>query len=359
MNNKHKFLVVFSVCFVLFADLYAQKPAHITADIAGLNTGTVTFSYELNDAVYKDSVRADHGMISKDIRIPESVLCTLSNSINQQIRIFLLDQSSIQISGALSRFYELKVSGAGENDLLTQYKASLYSFPGTRPKPTGNTENDKRTRSVFAARQGLFRDSVLARFVAAYPAHVASAIAVYELYVTYPDRDKADQGYKTLSPAVQQSNYGKMIKTFIDASINTDPGALAANFSLADKNGRLCSLAAFKGKYVLIDFWASWCVPCRKENPNLIKAYQAYQNKGFTIVGLSMDSSKENWLTAVDQDKLPWLQLNDPKSTTGKVANIYGVKSLPANFLVGPDGKIIAKNLRGEAVQKKLKALIH
>ncbi|WP_442591268.1 redoxin domain-containing protein [Pedobacter sp. AW31-3R] len=355
---KYKFLIAFSFWVVIFSDLYGQHAAHINGDIAGLNEGKIIFSYELGDVLYKDSVQADKGMFSKELRIPEPVLCTLSNTVNQQIRILVLDKNRITISGQVTKFYELKCSGALENDLLVKYRSDLYALPGTRPKATGNEENDQKARSVFAAKQQLVKDSVLADFIRVHPNQVASAIAIYDLYVTYPDRSKASRSFTVLSAHVQQSNYGKMIKTFIDAKVKTDSGAVAADFSLADKNGKFFSLADFKGKYVLIDFWASWCVPCRKENPNLIKAYELYKDKGFTIVGLSMDSSSENWLTAVDQDKLPWLQLNDPKSTTGKVANIYGVKSLPANFLIGPDGKIITKNLRGAAVLEKLKELI-
>jgi peroxiredoxin len=359
MNYTRKFLMLFSVCFVLFADLYAQSAAHITADIAGLGNGKVFFSYELDNLIHKDSVIADQGKFTKNMMLPESVLCTLSNVVNQQIRIFLLNHSPVKISGDVSKFHALSILGAQEHDLLTQFRNSMYRFPGTKPTSTGNPEADKKARLAFAAIQQEKKDSVVSGLVSAYPQHIAAAIVVYDMYVTYPNRIKALQNYKLLSAVVQKSYYGRRIKIFTDAEVNTKAGARAANFSLADKDGKMFSLSDFKGKYILIDFWASWCVPCRKENPNLIKAYQQYKDKGFTIVGLSMDSSTANWLTAVGQDKLPWMQLNDPQSTTGKVADTYGVKSLPANFLVAPDGKIVARNLRGDALQKKLKQLIH
>jgi len=358
MKYQRIFLAVFSLSVVLFADSYAQSAAHITADIAGLNNNKIVFSYEMDNVIYKDSVPADHGVFAKDLALPEAVLCTLSNSVNQQIRILLLDHHPSKITGDVSRFYELKISGSEEHELLSQFKASLNALPGKRPKATGNVENDKKALMIFAAKQQLSKDSVLSGFVRMYPQHIATAIAVYDMYVTYPNRDKAVQNFKLLSADIQRSYYGRRIKTFLDAQVVTSVGATAADFSLADKNGISYSLKNFKGKYVLLDFWASWCVPCRKENPNLIKAYQQYKDRGFTIVGLSMDASVEHWLTAVEQDQLPWLQLNDPKSTTGKAADTYGVKSLSANFLVDPEGKIVAKNLRGDALEKKLKELI-
>jgi peroxiredoxin len=359
MKNRCKFLGILIITLVLVADLHAQRAAHVAANIAGLNDGKIILSYELNNVLYQDSVRADKGVFSKEIAIVESVLCTLSNSVNKQIRIFVLQNSLITVSGDIEKFYELKILGSKENDLLTAYKTALYSSPGKRPKPTGVEENDKKAIKDFASKQQTFRDSLLSDFVHAYPNHTAAAIAIIDLYVTYPDRGKATGNFKLLTSNVQQSAYGKRIKTFIEADVNTKNGAVAANFSLADKNGKRYSLGDFKGKYVLIDFWASWCVPCRKENPNLIKAYNHYKDKGFTIAGLSMDSSKENWLTAVEQDKLPWLQLNDPKSTNGEAAETYGVKSLPSNFLIGPTGKIVARNLRGDALEIRLKELLH
>ncbi|RZK21414.1 MAG: AhpC/TSA family protein [Pedobacter sp.] len=357
--NKIRLFGAFILILSFIADLHAQSAVHVTANISGLKTGKVIFAYELDDVLSQDSALANSDVFSKDILLSESVRCTLTNSINNQMRIFLMEKgSSLNITGDMSKFYELKITGSKENDVLDKLKSSLYAIPGKRPEITGNEEQDKEARKKFADKQQILRDSVFARFVKANSTQVATAIAIFDQYVTYPNRAKASENYDLLSTEVKSSSYGKRIKTFTDANFNTGVGSNAIDFALADADGKIFGLKDFKDKYILLDFWASWCGPCRLENPNLIKAYKQYNSKGFTIVGLSMDSSKENWIKAVQQDGLVWKQLNDPKSTNGKTADRYGVKSLPANFLIDANGKIVARNLRGAALEEKLKELL-
>jgi len=159
--------------------------------------------------------------------------------------------------------------------------------------------------------------------------------------------------FNGLSEELRKSSKGKKIAHIFNAA-NFVEGVEAPDFEQADANGKMVKLSDFRGKYVLIDFWASWCVPCRKENPNVVNAYEKFKSKNFEIIGVSLDNNKENWLKAIQDDGLGWVNLSDLKGWKNEVAQQYAINAVPSNLLISPEGKILAKNLRGEDLQKFL-----
>jgi peroxiredoxin len=172
---------------------------------------------------------------------------------------------------------------------------------------------------------------------------------------------KAQLFYDELSKSYKNTTYAKNIVKLIDAKKVTAVGKVAPDFEQPDTAGKIVKLSDFRGRYVLVDFWASWCIPCREENPNVVKAYKYFHNKGFTVLSVSLDQpgKKEAWLKAIHQDQLTWTQVSDLKVWNNAVAKLYGIQAIPQNFLLDKEGKIIAVDIKGEELNKKLLELFH
>ena len=195
-------------------------------------------------------------------------------------------------------------------------------------------------------------------FIVAHP-HSYKALeefAAVELRKGF-NADQAEMLFSKFDEDLQNTDTGKLIAEKIAIGKRTAIGQEAMDFTQTRLDGEAFKLSSLRGKYVLIDFWAAWCKPCRAENPNVVKAYNKYKDQNFEIVGVSLDASKKQWENAVEKDGLPWIHVSDLKYWKNEVAVQYDINSVPANLLIDPDGIIIAKNLRGEALTERLSQL--
>lgn len=278
-----------------------------------------------------------------------------------------LEPGIIKVTGD-STLATSKVTGTKTNEDNNRYNAAMkpvndaYAALETKNKavPDDQQKTDAFQKENSKAEKAIEAQEAAAskQFIATNPDSYVSLNAL-ESYAYGADYVDIAPLYYGLTPAVRQTDAGKKFGERMPLLKNVALGATAPEFTEADTIGTMVALSSFRGKYVLIDFWASWCGPCRQENPNVVKAFKRYKTQKFTIVGVSLDrpGAKDKWLKAIHADGLAWTQLSDLKFWDSKAAGLYAVRGIPQNFLLDPNGKIIGKNLRGDALEEKLAAI--
>jgi peroxiredoxin len=196
-------------------------------------------------------------------------------------------------------------------------------------------------------------------FIKSHPDSYISVLTLDRM-VNHADLSPVADAYNSLSVANKTSALGKAMEITINSARRSQIGIMAADFELTTSTGKKVRLADFKGKYLLVDFWASWCSPCRQENPNVVAAFKKYNNKNFTVLSISIDTEdgRKAWLEAIKTDKLPWTQAVDNYKPGVSIKGLYGVTTIPANVLIDPTGKIVAKNIKGLELHQTLAGLL-
>lgn len=277
---------------------------------------------------------------------------------------FILSAGNLYIEGEFDNMAQLTVSGTEAQEEFNVFRRSTLPIKKRITKIMEEKYALKKSNShaldSLDTQQKLVQDenyTIIRNHIQQFPnSYVSAYIAKSNLDNVDPEIIKSI--YDILTINTKESKYGNELLYMIQSTESTGLGRIAPVFNLPNTAGQFVSLEASKGTYTLLDFWASWCGPCRMENPNLIKAYNSYQDKGFKIIGISLDNNKSNWLKAIEQDKLTWLQVSDLKGMQSEVKKAYGIRVIPMNFLIDKEGKIIARNLKGNELMSKLKELL-
>lgn len=287
--------------------------------------------------------------------------------INDQEQInFTADVKDMSLTGpvfnspANRSFKNFLLSVDGKQKNMTALSAEIDTIKKTQSndsilkvKIENLNEEGVKFKTFIVKSIDTISDPVVAMFALGY----TRGIAPEELKTVVPNLAKRFPAHTGVATIIAQYNE-LMVKK--DAPTPPPPagkpvvGSMAPDFSMADPSGKQIALSSFKGKYVLIDFWASWCGPCRGENPNVVANYNKFKNKNFTILGVSLDEDKNKWLAAIQKDNLTWAHVSDLKGWGSASVPLYGFDGIPYNVLIDPQGKIIATELRGEDLGKKL-----
>lgn len=261
--------------------------------------------------------------------------------------------SQLEISGTLTNELqeEVKLINQGlESEFRTLYERSGEAQRTADLKALDSIEPLMKDFQVRAAKANL-------DFAIRHPNSLLSAYLGLTVAMT-PDIDLKPL-YSALSDEIKASFFGERIKSLVESATKTAIGSPAPDFEGMSPDGKIIKLSSLKGKHILVDFWASWCMPCRQENPAVVQVYQTYKSKGFDILGVSLDQEKDKWMEAIDQDKLTWPHVSDLMGWKSKIVSMYGVQGIPQNFLLDKDGTILAKSLRGQELEAKLKEILN
>jgi peroxiredoxin len=342
------------------------KPAgfRIEGHISGITDKSVVVLTDANkptDTLARTTVR--NGVFILTGQVTEPNLFVISFISAQKKTTLFIGNENVLMNGDAGNLGNIEVTGSASELDFQRFERvfnPLFAQMNVLSQLANSPQGASRKDSVMIAYQALSMTIQMKvdSFIQVNRSSYVSPFLLVVVNQLSEDVFLLERRYQTLSPVVQQSMYGKYLQEQIDNGKVGAIGTEAMDFTQNDTAGTPVSLSSFKGKYVLVDFWASWCKPCRMENPNVLEAYEKFKAKNFTVVGVSLDQNRASWIKAIQDDKLAWSQVSDLKFWNNDVAREYRISQIPQNFLIDPNGKIVGKNLRGAELESKLCALL-
>ncbi len=325
----------------------AVKPAAteftIKATVTGYPEGaTVEFLNGQTGATEKTTILKDRKFEFNGKMENPGFKIILFNKQPPYITLFM-DNSAINITGDKATIDKAKITGSESHTSFEQFNNSLEPYQTVFAE--GSEYDSAKTAKAM---------TIIEQFVGTHTASYITPLAVIRYNQIADDVFKTEELYNLLEANIKASAMGQYIAQQVAEGKINGNGTILPDFSQPDTSGVPISLSSLRGNYVLVDFWASWCGPCRQENPNLVAAYNKYKSKKFTVLGVSLDKAKPAWLDAIQMDGLTWTHISDLQGWSNAAAQQFQIFSIPQNFLIDPDGKVIGKNLRGAALERKL-----
>ncbi len=319
----------------------------ISGEVTGYIDGTIVDLLNGNSGVPEATTKLTGGKFTLTGKVPFPDYKLISFNSQQPYIVLFLDNSTIKLTAKKDALDQSVLKGSPANDEFVTFN------------------NLTKPYQKLFAQEGAFDEAtikaaatVTEKFVRQYPNSYVSPLAIYRNNQVTTDNALMEELYGILAPGVKTSPIGSYIAKQIEEAKRNPVGKELPDFSQPDTSGKAIALSSLKGKYVLVDFWASWCGPCRQENPNVVSAYHKYKDKNFTVLGVSLDKTKQPWIEAINADQLTWTHISDLKGWNNSVAQQFQIYSIPQNFLLDPTGKVIGKNLRGAALEQKLQAVL-